>query len=139
MRRSSYTLRYTWDGINLPMKPIVVENVRETIGLHPCHQRSTKQVISERFPEFQFEPDFAENDEIFEKYTPEREKLHQQFMRVNLFLERVFENDNDSIISVTSHAGTIRAFITAVGHRKFTIPTGGMIPIVVKATKRTRD
>lgn len=135
LRRSSYTLKHTWEGIEIP-RPHVAENVRETIGLHPCHQRSTKTVISQRFPEFQFSPEFSEHDHLWDQFTPGREKLHEQFLRVNLFLESVFENDRDhSIISITSHAGTIRAFISSIGHRKFTIPTGGMIPVVVKGRK----
>ncbi|CAK7890883.1 hypothetical protein CAAN1_01S00936 [[Candida] anglica] len=134
LQRSSHTLVHTWEGINIP-NPIVVEKVRETIGANICHQRATKTIIGQRFSTFEFEPEFTENDEIFDKFTPGREKLHQQFLRVNEFLQELFENDDNTVISITSHAGTIRAFITAVGHRKFTIPTGGMIPIVIRGEK----
>ena len=133
--RSLLTLEKTWEGQDIPT-PVVNESLRETIGQHLCHQRSTKSVIRQKFPFVQFEENFDEDDKLAVKYSTQKEQLHQQFLRVNHFLQYLYDNDPDEVISITSHAGTIRLFITVVGHRKFTIPTGGMIPMVVKGTRK---
>ncbi|KAG7662815.1 uncharacterized protein J8A68_003669 [[Candida] subhashii] len=134
LQRSIKTHNITWPNT----EPIIFENVRETLGLHLCHKRSTKTEIATKFPNVRFMDGFPEEDELFEKeFAEKRECLHEQFVRMNRVLQHIFDNDEDhDAISITSHAGTIRAFITVLGHRKFTIPTGGMIPIVVKGTKR---
>lgn len=132
--RSIDTLFHTWRDIEIP-RPIVIENVRETIGVHLCHERTTKSALESKYTDLDFEEGFTEDDLLAQKYSTVREQLHQQFLRVDGVLQKIFDEDEDSIISITSHAGTIRGFITVIGHRKFTIPTGGMIPIVVKGTK----
>ncbi|EGW34428.1 phosphomutase-like protein [Spathaspora passalidarum NRRL Y-27907] len=132
LSRSINTHNITWPDTN----PVVIDKLRETIGVHLCHKRSTKTEISEMFPNVEFEPGFAEEDVLFDKvFSSIREELHQQFLRIHGVLSDLFDDD-DSVISITSHAGTIRSFITVIGHRKFTIPTGGMIPIVVKGVKQ---
>ncbi|ODV82191.1 phosphoglycerate mutase-like protein [Suhomyces tanzawaensis NRRL Y-17324] len=139
--RSIKTLERTWKDQSIPL-PVVLENLRETIGVHLCHQRAPKSDIGKKFPFLTFEPSFTESDELAVKYNPVREELHQQFLRINGVLQELFEDDKlqfnseNSFVSITSHAGTIRSFITVVGHRKFTIPTGGMIPILVKGTRK---
>lgn len=148
LNRSSTTLVKTWNEIIINEEneeedsiPItVVEKVRETLGIHLCNERSTKTIINNNFKKFnfKFENNFTENDELFNlKYKNTKETLSQHCLRIEDFLQELFENDKklNSIINITSHAGTIRAFITALNHRRFGISTGGMIPIVVKATR----
>lgn len=127
--RSIETMVREWDGIDIP-RPIVNEKVRETIGINICHQRSSKTELS-KFP-IDFPDDFTEEDEIFKSFSA-REEFYEQFLRVNDFLQELFEED-DEVVSVTCHAGTIRAFLTVIGHRPFTICTGGMIPVVIRAS-----
>lgn len=150
LQRSSHTAVHTWDGIKSPdSHPLVVEAIRETIGVNVCDKRSPRSVILDRFAKHGFEVEdlLTEQDELFSDTT--REKMHEQTLRVNLFLQRLFDEDWDgssvvvpshahqnSVISTTSHAGTIRCFITVLGHRHFTISTGGMLPIVVKGTRK---
>ena len=74
--------------------------------------------------------------------------MPEQSLRLNGYLQDLFEQDCKSgkvdkklavdniFISTTSHSGTIRSVINVVGHRNFTVSTGGMLPIVVKATRR---
>ncbi|OUM53146.1 hypothetical protein BVG19_g2406 [[Candida] boidinii] len=148
LNRSSTTLVKTWNEIIInnnssPQGSIpitVVEKVRETLGIHLCNERSTKTVINNNFAKFnfKFEENFAENDELFNViYKDVKETLAQHCLRTEDFLQELFESDqkSNSIVNITSHAGTIRAFITALNHRRFGISTGGMIPIVVKATR----
>lgn len=150
--RSAMTLVRTWDGICIEgdiasgsggallkekMTPVIVEDLRETIGKHLCDKRSNKQIIEERLDKygFVFEPNFLFEDEFYK--DDYRESYCEQAVRADNFLQSVFENDKDhQIISVTSHSGTIRALLMATKHRRFAISTGGMIPIVVKATRK---
>lgn len=131
--RSARTLVETWKDIEIP-QPVVKESLRETMGVHLCHKRSTKKEIAAQFPQFAFESGFSEEDALFEAHTPGREQLYEQFLRINGFMQGLFEEE-ELVVSITSHAGTIRAFLTVIGHRKFTIPTGGMIPVVVRGEK----
>jgi hypothetical protein len=41
-------------------------------------------------------------------------------------------------VSLTSHSGAIASKLRVLGHRDFPLPTGGMIPVLVKATKRVK-
>lgn len=135
LQRSINTLEITWDGIDIPT-PEVLDLIRETIGIHLCHKRPTKSEISAQHPQLAFEPGFPERDIPYEEtYKHAREQFWEQFLRADRFLQRVFEND-DEVVDVTCHAGMIRAFITVLGHRKFTISTGGQIPVIVKGERR---
>lgn len=149
LQRSCHTVVHTWDGIKpTSLHPLVYEGVRETLGLNLCDKRSTRTVICERFEKphgFNIDDTVTENDELYK--DDYRETLVEQSIRLNKFLQYLFEQDftgtqvnrskalDDIFVSITSHAGTIRSFITVLGHRHFTISTGGMIPIVVKATR----
>lgn len=146
LQRLCWTLVNTWDGLRGEKKPLVVELLRETIGQNLCDKRSPKLVILERFAPhgFEVEPGFLEEDTLF---TDKRELAEEHALRVNRFCQALFEEEWDgqavnkekahakSIISTTTHAGTIRLFIVVFGHRRFTISTGGMVPIVVKGTR----
>lgn len=141
LSRSINTLELTWKDQRgeLPV-PVVKENLRETIGLHLCHKRLLRSEIAAKFPWLEFEPGFTESDELFEaKYRNQKEQLWEQFLRANRFLQEVYDlgaKDENSVMSITCHAGMIRSFITVIGHRKFTIPTGGQIPVVVRGVRR---
>lgn len=149
LQRSSWTAVYTWEGLKPAEVPTtVVERLRETIGRNLCDKRSLKSTILERFGKYNFvcEDGFSEEDML---HSEAREPYQQQTVRVNRWCQTLFEEDWDekaqavdkakaekeAIISTTTHAGTIRLFIVVFGHRRFTISTGGMVPIVVKATR----
>lgn len=149
LQRLCWTLAETWKGL-LPedRHPLVVERLRETIGRNLCDKRSLRLTILERFGGlgFEVEPGFAEEDPLF---GPDRESAEAQAVRVNRWCQDLFEGMCQDgqvvkstaaatlVISTTTHAGTIRSFIVVFGHRRFTISTGGMIPIVVKATRQS--
>lgn len=150
LQRSLWTCVYTWEGLRPNhIKPVVTESLRETIGRDMCNQRLLKSVILERFGkhDFVFEPGFEEEDMFHGKF---QETAMDHAVRTNKFCQALFEEDWDeelgkvnknearkhSFVATTSHAGTIRSFILVFGHRRFTVSTGGMVPIVVKATRR---
>lgn len=141
LQRLCRTLQITWNGLRPRTTPVEVDElIRETIGLNLCDKRSPRSVIASRFPDFVLDLNVLEQDELYrEDY---RESLPEQCIRVNRFLQKLFNADGpgdkvvNQVVSTTSHAGTIRAFITVTHHRRFTISTGGMIPIFIKATKK---
>ncbi|CAN3355377.1 probable phosphoglycerate mutase Pmu1p [Diutina catenulata] len=136
LQRSCQTLAITWqDLLPTTVKPVVCELLRETIGINLCDKRSHREVIEQRFPTYCTSRLHHHDDELF--CDDVRESFAEQSVRCNQFLQHVFsDNPDDIVVSTTSHGGTIRAFITVVGHPKFCISTGGMIPMVIKATKR---
>lgn len=140
-RRSIDTLIGTWDGhVDLKKsKPYIMEDFRETIGVHLCDKRSPRSVIAEKYTEkgFIIEPGFEEEDIYFK--DDYREKVWEQALRQNRALQYIFDTTDkqtDQFISITSHSGSIRTQLMALGHRPFAIGTGGMIPVLVKATRK---
>ena len=53
--------------------------------------------------------------------------------RLTVLLDDVFENDQNTWISFTSHSGAIAGLLRVVGHRPFPLLTGSVIPVLVKA------
>lgn len=140
-RRSVDTLIGSWkDIVDLQeVRPLIKEDFRETIGVHLCDKRSTRSVIFETYsPQgFVIEDGFEEKDIYFtDNY---REKVWEQALRQMRGFQFIFESTNkqdDQIISITSHSGSIRTQLMVLNHRPFAIGTGGMIPVFVKATRR---
>lgn len=106
---------------------------REVLGVHTCDRRSAKTTISQRWSHFLFEPDFAEEDPLW--LADVRESNSQLDHRIKGFLDDVFANDKKTFISMTSHSGAIAGKLRVLGHEPFNLPTGGVIPVLVKAQK----
>ncbi|KAG7665707.1 uncharacterized protein J8A68_000727 [[Candida] subhashii] len=138
LSRSIDTLYHTWNDI-VDLKslgPYIQENWRETMGVHTCDKRSSRTIIANKYEDkgFIIEPGFAEEDIYYQ--DDYRESVGEQALRINKALQQLFnEYPSDEIVSITSHSGSIRAQLLAVGHRSFAVGTGGMIPVFVKATK----
>ncbi|CAH6721857.1 phosphomutase-like protein 3 [[Candida] jaroonii] len=134
LQRSSMTMVVSMKDIWPENRQVIVsEKIREIIGFHLCNKRSSKDTILERFGKYGFETEdgFSEVDEL---YNDEEETFDDNCIRVESFLEDLWEVD-DKVINVTSHGGTIKCFLAVLGHRNFTISTGGMIPVVVKGSR----
>ena len=147
LSRAASTLNITWSGIDLlSASPVFQEQYRETIGLHTCDRRRTKTYLRSTFPTFRFEDGFSERDLLWTKNFGET--ATQQTARLRRSLDRLFASDphvctgvaewptsprlrltsrGSSDISITAHGGTIAAILTAVGHRHFSVQTGGTI------------
>ncbi|KAJ1300361.1 hypothetical protein OPQ81_005180 [Rhizoctonia solani] len=127
-------LTHTKDGTGL--RPYIMENLREMNGEHTCDKRNPKSKIHEQYPEFDFEPGFTEEDEL---WTPDhRETVPEIDKRLKLALDQIFGsllNKNDIFISITAHSGTIAAALRMLGHKEYVLPTGGVIPVVIQATE----
>lgn len=136
LSRSIDTLIHTWRLIvNIDtIKPLIMENLRETTGVHTCDKRLPKRVLVEKYPKFIIEPSFTEEDELFK--VDYRETVGEIAVRMNKAFQFIFsDSKNESLICVTSHSGAIRAQLLALGHRLFAVGTGGVIPVFVKATR----
>ncbi|RKP28445.1 hypothetical protein METBISCDRAFT_25044 [Metschnikowia bicuspidata] len=142
-RRSMDTLIGTWkDTVDFQQaRPLIKEDFRETIGVHLCDKRSPRSVIAAKYESLGFviEDGFEEND-IYYK-DDYREKVWEQALRQMKGFQYIFDitdKNDDQIISITSHSGSIRTQLIVLNHRPFAIGTGGMIPVFVKATRRTK-
>ncbi|QDS70837.1 hypothetical protein FKW77_005130 [Venturia effusa] len=129
------TANLTFSGLDLPenkeFKPVVKELMREAIGIHTCDRRSTKTEIHSRWPQFEFEDDFSEEDPL---WLPDlRESDSQLDARVKSLLDDIFTNDDHTYISFTSHSGAIAGILRVLEHIPFSLQTGGVIPVLVKA------
>jgi len=119
-----------------PFVPVVKELLRETNGVHTCDRRGASSIIRKDFPMYVLEKGLPETDV---SWTPDRRETPvEHILREHVLLEQVFAEDEHEFISFTAHSGTIAAVLGAVGHRRFALPTGGVIPIVVKGEKLIR-
>jgi broad specificity phosphatase PhoE len=116
-----------------PFVPIVKELLRETNGVHTCDRRGPSSIIRSDFPSYILEPNLLETDI---SWTPDyREKPAEHILREHLCLEQIWEEGKGEFLSLTAHSGTIAAVLGAVGHRRFALPTGGVIPVAVKGER----
>ena len=135
LHRCAATANLTFSGLELPENqpfvPVVKELLREVNGVHTCDRRSTKSYIHSEFPNYIFEPGFAENDEL---WSPDiRESDPALDVRLKKLLDDIFTHDDSTYISFSSHSGAISALLRDLGHRPFRLSTGGVIPVLVKA------
>lgn len=129
------TANITFNGLQLPAQqpcvPEVKELLREVIGIHTCDRRSQKTYIHTNFPAYTFEPGFAEDDEMWRPEVRESNSLHDTRMRK--LLGDIFTHDDSTYISFTTHSGSIASLLRITGHREFRVPTGAVIPVLIKA------
>ncbi|KAL5632159.1 hypothetical protein ACGC1H_000239 [Rhizoctonia solani] len=143
MSRAASTLDITFTGIlltesgkNDKVRPYVMEGLREVIGVHTCDKRRTKSYIREAYNDFRIEPGFTEEDELWT--ADHRETNAETDSRLRATLDTIFGRllgSKDTFISVTAHSGAISSALRVLGHRAYSLPTGGVIPVVIKATE----
>ena len=71
------------------------------------------------------------NDELWEALHGETQV--DQNYRSKTVLDEVFESDHSTYISITSHSGEIGSILQVLGHQSFSLNTGAVIPVLVKA------
>ncbi|KAI7552515.1 phosphoglycerate mutase-like protein [Hortaea werneckii] len=114
-----------------PFVPTVKEFFREHIGLHTCDWRRSKTYVHNLFPNWNIEEGFAEVDPYWNGVTGETSD--GQDKRSKIALDSVFSNDDHTWISITSHSGEIASMLRVLGHQSFSLNTGAVIPVLVKA------
>ncbi|TVY22354.1 putative phosphoglycerate mutase [Lachnellula hyalina] len=129
------TANVTFSGLDLTKDrqfvPIIKELFREELGVHTCDRRSSKSIIRENYPNWPFEAGFKEDDPLWD--AEHRETNEAMDMRLMQALEDVFSNDKNTYISISSHSGAIGSILRVLGHRNFSLGTGQVIPVLVKA------
>ena len=87
------------------------------------------------FPSWPIEAGFSEEDELWNGVTAETSGA--QDIRSAEALGQVFfaSSKKESFVSVTSHSGEISSILRVLGHRTFSLSTGAVIPVFVKAEK----
>ncbi|CAD6573124.1 MAG: hypothetical protein ASARMPREDX12_005819 [Alectoria sarmentosa] len=135
LERCLATANITFNGLQLPAQqpciPEVKEFLREVIGIHTCDRRSNKGYIHTNFPAYTFEPGFAEEDQMWRSDVRESHSVHDT--RMKKLLDNIFAHDDSMYISFTTHSGSIASLLRVIGHREFRMPTGAVIPVLVKA------
>ncbi|KZW00321.1 phosphoglycerate mutase [Exidia glandulosa HHB12029] len=134
MSRAAKTARISFEWLwKTGKRALILENFREVIGVHTCDERKTKTYIQEQFGDIMnIEKGFTEQDELWT--ADHRETNDEQNVRLKKALDFVFSHGG-TYVSVTAHSGALNAAFRVMGHRDYGIPTGGVVPVLLKATK----
>lgn len=103
------------------------------MGQHTCDRRSSATAIAAEYPEYRFEDGFDEEDLLWDPKI--RESNEDRNKRLRRLLDDIFSTDESTYVSLTAHSGAITSILEVLGHRKFALATGAVIPILVKAEK----
>ncbi|KAH6662971.1 histidine phosphatase superfamily [Halenospora varia] len=114
-----------------PFVPTIKELFREGISGHTCDRRSNRTFIENSFPRYEVEKGFSEQDLLWREGVGEVST--DQDVRSKKVLDEVFGSDDSTWISITSHSGEIGSILRVLGHRTFSLSTGAVIPVLVKA------
>lgn len=138
--RSAKTLELTFDGLlssDKEGKIRILECLRENFqDRHTCDQRSSKSVIMKEWQEEDWivDKNMDEEDTLFASNYKETTEIMTE--RVQDALSLIFDMaKTDDVINITSHSGTMQSLCRAVKHDDFKVKTGGMLPLLIKATE----
>ncbi|KAL7422103.1 putative phosphoglycerate mutase pmu1 [Cryptotrichosporon argae] len=141
LRRALATAERCWAGLVdeaeegegcAPAGRRIREDLRESIGVHTCDRRSDRRELEALFPTWWLSPSFAPVDPL---WTPAyRESAAQQALRLRLALVDVFATDPAGVLGIVAHGGTASALFAAVGHPSVEMRTGGVVPLLIRAT-----
>ncbi|KAG8983388.1 hypothetical protein FRB93_007292 [Tulasnella sp. JGI-2019a] len=140
--RAAKTCKVTFDDLliaNGKVKPLIIEMLRELMGVYTCDQRGTLSKLRKEYPEFEIEHGFVEEDVLWK--ADYRETWEENAARQKLAFDTIFDekNKHHRYVSLTSHSGVIRATLLMLGREMFLIPIGGVVAFVVKSTPRSKD
>ncbi|KAG9229240.1 histidine phosphatase superfamily [Amylocarpus encephaloides] len=135
--RCMATANVTFSGLPLPSDrpfvPLVNELIRECIGAHTCDRRSSKTIIQKNYPDWPFSEGFSEEDPLWDAEL--RETGEAMDRRLRRAVDEIFGSDKNTWISISSHSGAIASILRVLGHQTFSLGTGQVIPVLVKAEK----
>lgn len=104
------------------------------MGQHTCDRRSSATEIAKEYPEYHFENLFSEEDLLWDAEV--RESNEERNDRLRRLLDEIFAYDKSTYISLTAHSGAITSILEVVGHRRFPLATGAVIPVLVLVEKK---
>ncbi|GAA5953458.1 hypothetical protein JCM8115_000531 [Rhodotorula mucilaginosa] len=135
LSRAASTCEITYGGL-ADSRPVFMEELRETIGVHTCDKRHSKTWMSAHYPRFMFAEPFEEKDVLWS--VNERETDDQQDARSRKALDHIFSHDSCTYVAITAHGGTIASLLRVVQHRPVQTQTGSVTPVIVKARRAVR-
>ncbi|KAI0357434.1 phosphoglycerate mutase-like protein [Trametes cingulata] len=114
----------------------ILENLREEYGEHTCDRRFPRSVIAQNFPPptYEIEDGFSEEDVLWK--ADERETKEHVKERAHAVLDHIFSRIQETYVGVTAHSGIINGFLAAMGRPRYPLPTGGILPLVIKEETR---
>ncbi|KAH8900989.1 phosphoglycerate mutase-like protein [Thozetella sp. PMI_491] len=137
LTRCLLTANITFGNLSLPAArpfvPTVKEFLREGISIHTCDRRSNATYIRNLFPSWPLEPSFSETDPLWSGVLGESSS--SQAARSKIVLDELFIEDDKTFLSITSHSGEIASILGVLGHRSFSLSTGQIIPVLVRAKR----
>ncbi|GJJ13716.1 hypothetical protein Clacol_007972 [Clathrus columnatus] len=96
--------------------------LREVNGVHTCDMRRSRSYLLEKYPHFDIESGFTEEDELWQ--PDHRETEEELKARLRQALDEIFANESSTYISITAHGGAIRAIRRVLNVPPRKIPTG---------------
>jgi broad specificity phosphatase PhoE len=135
LTRTIQTADLSFAALDTAYRPYVVELLREALGIHTCDARSPASHLRAAYPHLTFEPGFSDQDVLWQKDY--REPNSARRYRLATLLDDVWERPG-TWVSATSHSGAIASVLEVLGHRKWDLETGGVVPVVVRAERVER-
>ncbi|OQO07305.1 hypothetical protein B0A48_07002 [Cryoendolithus antarcticus] len=140
LRRCLQTVETTWQNIpGLPPSkpPVVHESLREIFGVHTCDKRRSTSQIQAEFPYFDLSLIQTADDTLWT--TDRRETMQEHAELWQQYLQDLFDNDESTYVSITTHSGATRALYLAIGHPDVWTAAGSVVPIVVRGRRVKPD
>ncbi|EPS94748.1 hypothetical protein FOMPIDRAFT_1169401 [Fomitopsis schrenkii] len=111
---------------------MVFEDLREEHGVHTCDMRNSRTLIQRNFPlrMLVVEPGFTEEDIVWQSDV--RESKEHVRTRAQSVLDRIFDEIESTYISITAHGGIINGLLAAAGRQPYSLPTGGVLPLIIR-------
>ena len=94
-------------------------------------KRHPKTWIHEKYPAYNFEDGFSEEDELWQPFV--FEPLPLLDVRTYEVLADVWASDKNTWVSLTSHEIAIASIVRNIGHRAWKTRTADLLPVLVKA------
>lgn len=114
-----------------PFLPTVREFFREGVSIRTCDRRATRSSIHALYPGFHIDPSFTQKDKLWSGEYAETSSA--QDARSRQTLDKLFKTDPHTIVSITTHSGEAASLLRILGHIPFSLSTGSIIPVLVKA------
>ena len=143
--RTLETAKISFDGLKErgQLPAIVMEQVREGTGIHTCDRRSSVRYIREHYPSYDvdLDPNLTEGDEYWDATRREPDSVLDERLRrfFDGFMGNKAMSEGRQRISITSHSGAIAAMLRVLGHRRFNLGTGAVIPVFVEVQRVSVD
>ncbi|SJL18575.1 uncharacterized protein ARMOST_22172 [Armillaria ostoyae] len=105
--------------------------------VHTCDKRHPLSWIQLNYPQLLVEDGFSEQDVLWKPDV--RETKAEVKIRAKQVLDRIFTLNSSTYISITAHGRIINGLLACIGRDTYSLPTGGVLPVVIKGTRREQN